>query len=64
MNNQIDEIMYVNENHVVVYLVGRQFDVVTNNGSALALTVELLFPHFEMLRLKQEEVTQLIEVAA
>lgn len=60
MTNQIDEVRYVNANHIVIYLVGRQFTVETTDGSALALTVELLFPYFEMQRLKTEEHTQVI----
>lgn len=52
---QVDEVVYVNENKVVIYLVGRQFTVETNKGNALALTKELLFPYFERLRIKKEE---------
>lgn len=64
MNNQIDEVMYVNENHVVVYLADRQFAVQTTNGTALALTKELLFPHFERLRIKDEVTEVNFKVAA
>lgn len=59
MNNQIDEIVYRDENHVIIYLVGRQFSVETTDGSALKITKELLFPYFEKLRC-DDEVTQVV----
>ncbi len=61
---QVDEVLYINENKVVIYLVDRQFTVETNKGNALALVRELLFPYFERLKLKSEEHTQVIKVAA
>lgn len=56
----VDEVMYLNENHIRIYLVGRQFDVETTDGTAFVLTKELLFPYFEMKKLKTEEITQVV----
>lgn len=64
MQNQIDEVLYVNENLVIVYLAARQFKVETSNGTALALTKELLFPYFERLRIKDEVTEVNFKVAA
>jgi hypothetical protein len=54
MNNLVDEVRYVNENRVIIYLVDRQFEVVTTNGTAVELATELLRPHFDAY-LKTEE---------
>jgi hypothetical protein len=43
----VDKVLYVNENHVVIYLTDRHFDVITNNGTALILALELLQPYYE-----------------
>lgn len=59
----IDEVMFINADHVRVYLEDRHFDIVTNKGNALALTVELLFPYFELKKLKTEEQTRVIREA-
>ena len=60
----IEKVHYINENFVRIYLENRHFDVKTNKGNALALTYELLYPYFELQKLKTEEQTQVIKVAA
>lgn len=44
MNYIIDKLLYVNANLVIIYLADRHFNVVTTNGTALALAMELLYP--------------------
>jgi len=59
MNYQIDEILFIDENHIRIFFADRPyFDVVTNHGMALALTVELLQPYFEGKKLKTEQQKQ------
>lgn len=60
----IDEVMFINADHVRIYLEHRHFDIVTNKGNALTLAKELLFPYFELKKLKTEEQTQVIREAA
>ena len=41
----VDKILYVHKDLVVIYLLDRQFNIETSDGTALALAYELLYPH-------------------
>ncbi len=64
MKNVVDTVLYVNENRVVVYLEDRHFEVNTDNGSAVALVLELLKPYFDAQNLKTEQQYNTVKQAA